>query len=283
MMTKRLLLVVALITAASWPGAGQAQEAATPVQLDELRVRENETHTITAQHRNIHVNHWIMEDNSTIEIAADVAIWTLRAGEADIGNGVTIIGRGRSGNRGFQNQGNPGPLHDRCSPAGNPGHNAGHGAPGTPGSSVEITAGIASLGGLTFDLAGGPGGNGGRGGPGGRGGDGSCGRDCHGRAGGNGGVGGSAGAGGAGGDATLHVWPVGDSPLAINAFTFNLDGGPAGTPGTGGAGGSGGAGSSCVFSDKRPGPNGGNGPVGGSAQPGSRGNSAISIIPRPDY
>ena len=197
------------------------------IQSAELIVREGETYTITAENAVIHVDRWIMEDSSVLQLAEDVARVEIRALEATIGENVTINARGSDGVAG-NSGGTLGHGPGVCN-RGAQGGGGERGTPGMEGKTLDIRMGLVNANSLFIDATGGRGGNGGQGGRGQNGGRGSC-RvilpdfdGCDGGKGGTGGNGGAAGPGGNGGTVSIEYWPITD-PVSVTIIP-NLEGG----------------------------------------------------------
>lgn len=248
-----------------------------------LRVSEGQTFIVTE--KEMLVDEWIMEDNSTVEIGQNITTWTIHAVKAYFGNNVKIMGVGSHGKDGASST-SPGGDVGECKN----GIEGGKGSPGSDGGdgvNVKITMGLISVNSLMIDVHGGNGGNGGDGADGGRGGRASCGRMCSGQEGGNGGRGGNAGHSGSGGNVTIDYWVAGKNPISLNSsgnkgLRVNADGGHPGKVGQGGREGGGGAGKRCVPFIKRgsgsPGRRGANGDAG---QEGKQGEITFTVLPSP--
>ena len=149
-----------------------------------LRVQAGKTKVITPKEQNLIVEHWIMEDNSTIIIDPSLSIWKFTANKATIGKNCKIIARGKNGKSGTN--GTQGKSHANCTNAGH-GINGGNGGNGSNGINLDLNFNIVSLGSIEINSSGGNGGIGGNGGNGGNGGRARCGKNCNGGNGGNGG------------------------------------------------------------------------------------------------
>ena len=201
-----------------------------------LRVGQGETRVVTAEDRLMFVERWVMEDDSTIELADGVQAWRIYARSASFGDNVRVVGRGKDGLHG--NQGFDGRW---WAPRLATGSRAGDGTDATDGEDgkrIEIIMGLVGVGSLSIGAGGGNGGHGGRGGGGGKGGAASCSSWDRGANGGTGGNGGAAGAGGRGGEVSVTFWSVG-AVLDLRGIAANVAGGTAGSPGNGGPGGPG--------------------------------------------
>ena len=186
------------------------------------------------------VDRFTMGDDSQLVISDDTPLLIIRARAANIGNGATILGRGRDGRAA-----------------------TGPGATGEPGArapSIVLIVEQPRIQGLTIAALGGAGGKGTTG---------ARGRNasCFGRGASPGGPGGDGGDGGPGGDGgnIFVVLPSGSGSLGIE---MNVDAGDAGDQGQGGDGGPGGRGLSCPFWNRGSDPQGIDGAEG---DPGSRG------------
>ena len=263
-----------------------------PPELGELHVPAGGTLTISSDHLNMRVDHWMMEDGSTITIPSNVCgeedcTWVIRAKTAVFGSNVRILGVGQKGLSGDS----PGSTGAHATKSGGNGGHGGAGSKGLPGKSgvnIDITMGLASIGDLLIDVGGGDGGNGADGGAGGSGGQGGCSCNCDGGRGGNGGPGGPAGPGGDAGNIRLSYWMVSSEPVITGpglGFRTNVQGGRPGKPGNGGARGSGGGGSgNCgpwPYWTHGGGSNGGKGATGAESIPGNDGSATIAVEPRP--
>lgn len=260
----------------SLPAFGQVLE--TP----EFRVTAGETYVVTPDRAAMHVDRWVMEHGSTIELAPDVPGWEIHAQVADIGDSVTIRAIGSDGSNG--SPGNNGRGGSRCGTGGSGGRGT-DGTDGSDGKRVTIVMGVRNVHGLLVDVRGGRGGDGGSGGSGGRGGRAACNEcfnTCRGGSGGNGGAGGAAGSGGNGGAIDIRYWPI-NSEVDLNIVP-QTDGGGPGTLGQAGGAGRAGAGINCDFpcpdraGGQRPG---GRGAPGQRGIPGIPGEFSLRLITPP--
>lgn len=258
----------------SSPGPAVVDLEPEPPQAD-LHVARGETEIITREKSRIYVNRWIMEDESTIQIADDVDEVEIRAHEAEIGRGVRIVGRGQHGRDAPQPPGKSG-TGPNCT-GGTGGDEADDGDDGRTGKTVRIVAGVVSIGELSVDVRGGRGGNGGKGGQGQKGGRAARSEVCNGGNGGRGGRGGDAGDGGDGGAVTIDLWDVDrNGPMGYGSILVDARGGVAGQVGPGGDGGPGGDERRWIFGKL----NGGHwGPVGFPGEAGNPGSAGSEGVP----
>ena len=265
------------------PAVGAVVHGTAVHSQGELRVQRGETRTVTDAA--MVVDKWVMEDNSTLEIAPGISDWRIEANRASFGKNTKISGAGSPGDGAADSQGASGTPGTEC-------RDGGHGGAGLPGSAgsngvnVSMTIGLVGVEDLVIDVSGGKGGDGGTGGTGGQGGRASCGRICSGQEGGSGGPGGSAGNGGRGGNVTVSYWLAGQTPVFVGSTSgkglrVEAEGGEAGAPGPGGPAGSGGAGKRCGLYKRSGGSPGSKGPDGGKGISGASGAVLFEVLPSP--
>ena len=177
----------------------------------------------------------VLGDGAKVEFAEGVSQWHLSVNQASIGEGVVIDGRGANGQQGLAGK-SWSNTASSCS-VGKKGVDGRPGDNGVAGVSITMMMGVASIGSLTIDVAGG------QGGAGGAGGDGQAGGKitrCYGPNGGNGGNGGEGGEGAQGGNVSISLWDTQNSGRDvefISRVSVNNGGGEPGQSGMPGVGG----------------------------------------------
>ena len=244
--------------------ASQGNEATSA----RLHVEENHTVTLGAEHQNMEVDEWVMEDNSTIVVTRDVCgselkawercTWRIYARRARFGKGTRIVGNGSDGEL--------------------------EGEAGESGIGVDVRMGLVRIGDVNIELRGGDGVDGVRGrhgksgprarcwnqgnSPAGRGGAGTDGR--------------RGGDGGGGGSVRVEYWFGGEGvDLEGEGFVVDAAGGNGGAGGGGGLGGAGGRGMWCGFFSYGRGPRGANGRNGDGGRTGAGGAVEITVLAVP--
>jgi len=205
-----------------------------------LHVLSGQTEIIKEDRKNLIVQNWIMEDNSTIIIHESVDKWIFKAENAIIGDNVSISARGKNGKTGEKGAVGRSSIED-CK-NGKTGKNGATGENGFSGKDLDLEFNIQELGNIIIDASGGNGGLGGNGGKGGAGTEASCGKICSGGDGGNGGNGGPGGTGGIGGNVSIKfkydITAAGGFNLTgLKVISQGGRGGNGGLAGEGGNGG----------------------------------------------